>query len=146
MRLPVKTTPGLAALNSDDNNNSALLHIVLPILISIALLAVSLAILYAFLKHFRQKRKANATETNHQVVTVCIRTNKLKLTVSMQCWRHFLLPVILLFDRIYGPSFSSRLFVIYALSYTGPSKHGLGDATQKFPKFLCRRFTTYRNY
>jgi hypothetical protein len=107
-------------------------------------LAVSLAILYAFLKHFIQKRNANATETNHQVVTVCIRTNK--LTVSMQCWRRFLLPVILLFDRIYGISFSSRLFVIYALSYTGPSEHGLGGATQKFPKFLCRSFTTYQNY
>ena len=101
MRLQDKTTPGIAALNSDDNNNSALLHIVLPILSVIALLAVSLAILYAFLKHFRQKRKSNATETNQQVVTVYIRTNK--LTLSMQCWRLFLLPVILLFDRIYGP-------------------------------------------
>jgi len=143
MRLHGNTTPGLAALNSNDQENSTLKNIVLPILIVIALLAISLAILYAFYRQFRQKRKANATETEQQVVTVCFRTNK--LTVSIQCWRRFFQPIILLFDRIYGPLFSSRLFIIYALSYTAPSEHGLGGDTQKFPKFLYRSFTTYQN-
>jgi flagellar basal body-associated protein FliL len=80
MRLPDNTTPGVAALDSKDEN-SALRNIVLPTLIVVALLAVSLAILYVFYRQFIQKRKANATETNQQVVTVCIRTNE--LTVSM---------------------------------------------------------------
>ena len=143
MKLRGDTTPGLTALNSNDHN-SALQNIVLPILIVLALLAFSLAILYAFFRQFRLKREANATETNQHVVTVCIRTNK--LTISMQCWRRYCQPVILLFDRIYGPSSSSRLFIIYALSYTARSEHGPGGATQKFPKFPCRSFTTYRNF
>ena len=140
MKLLDDTNPGRADVKSND---SALQTIVLPILIVIALLAISLAILYAFLRHFRLKRKEDATETNQQVVTLCIRTNK--LTASMQCWRRVFQPVILLFDRIYRPSFSSRLFTIYALSYTAPSEHGLACNTQKFPKFLCRTFTIYRN-
>jgi flagellar basal body-associated protein FliL len=76
--MPDDTNPRHTAENGND---SVLQNIVLPILIAVALLAISLAILYAFLRHFRQKRKANETETNQQVVTVCIRTNK--LTVSM---------------------------------------------------------------
>lgn len=104
MKLRDNTTPGLTQVNSNDHN-LALRNIVLPILIVLALLAISLAILYAFFRQFRQKRKANATETNQQVVTVCIRTNK--LTLSMHCWKRFFQPLILLFNRIYGPSFFS---------------------------------------
>jgi hypothetical protein len=127
MRLRDNTTPGLTEMNSNDHN-SALRNIVLPILIAFALLAISLAILYAFFRQFRQKRKANATETNQQVVTVCIRTNKLAL--SMHCWRRFFQLLILLFNRIYGPSFSSWLFIIYALSYTAPSERGLHKSSR----------------
>jgi hypothetical protein len=142
MKLRDYTTPGLPAVNSNDQDNSALRNIVLPILIALALLAISLAVLYAFLRQFSQKREANATETIQQVLTVCIRTNKL---TACSVGDFSFQPVILLFNRIYGPSFSTRLFIIYALSYTAPSEHGLGGATQKFPKFLCRSFTTYRN-
>jgi hypothetical protein len=65
MKLRDDTTPGLTVVNSNDN--SALRNIVLPILIVLALLAISLAILYAFFKQFVQKRRENATETNQQV-------------------------------------------------------------------------------
>jgi len=142
MKLQDDTSPELRKENSD--GDAALRNILIPILVVIALLAISLAILYAFLKQFRKRREENATETNQQVVTVSIHT--IKLTVSVQCWTRFFQPVTLLFDRIYGPSLSSRLFMIYALSYTAPSDHGLGGATQKFPKFLCRSFTIYRNF
>jgi cell division protein FtsW (lipid II flippase) len=97
MRLRDNTTPELVEVNSNDQN-SALRNIVLPILIALALLAISLAILYAFFRQFKQKRRANTTETNQQVVTVCIRPNK--LTVSMYCWRHFFQPLILLYLRL----------------------------------------------
>jgi len=75
MKLHDNITPVQTEVKNDDD--SALRNIVLPILILIALLAISLAILYAFLRQLTQKKKENATETNQQVVTVCIRTKKM---------------------------------------------------------------------
>jgi hypothetical protein len=97
------------------------LLIVLPILTVLLLSAVSSGILYAFFRHFK-KNTTTPTENNQQVVAVCVRTNK--LTVSMQCWRRLFQPVIFLFYCMFGPSFFSRLLIIYALrvSYTSLSE------------------------
>jgi flagellar basal body-associated protein FliL len=58
-----EVTPDSAAKGSGDDQYPVL-HIVLPILIVLALLAISLAILYAFFKNFKQKSEAGAKETN----------------------------------------------------------------------------------
>jgi O-antigen/teichoic acid export membrane protein len=59
------TTPEVAEVNTDDDYKSVLRAVVLPLLGCIAIAAVSLAILYAFCKHFKQKRKAKETQDNH---------------------------------------------------------------------------------
>jgi hypothetical protein len=69
MRLRENTTPESTAVDSNDHYNSVLRTIVLPILGGFALTAISLAILYAFFKHCKQKRKGKATATNQQVLT-----------------------------------------------------------------------------
>jgi hypothetical protein len=76
----------------DTGDSVQVLQIVLPILIVLVLLAISSAILFLFFRHFKQKDKAESTENNQKVVTVCVRTNK--LSVSMQCWRHLFQTVI----------------------------------------------------
>lgn len=78
------TTSESTAVDSNDHYNSVLRTIVLPMLGSVALTAITLAILYAFFKHFRQKRKGNTTETNLQALTLNVHTND--FTVSMRCW------------------------------------------------------------
>jgi hypothetical protein len=66
MRFRDITTPESAAAGSDDEYNSMLRTVVLPILGGLALTAVSLAILYAFFKHFKQKRKVKEGQTSHR--------------------------------------------------------------------------------
>jgi hypothetical protein len=57
--IPTPETPEAA---SDEDYNSALRTVVLPVLGSLALAAVSLAILYAIFKHFKQKWKAKKSQ------------------------------------------------------------------------------------
>lgn len=64
MRLRENTTPESAAVDSNDSYTATLRNVVLPILGGVALVAILLAILYAFFKHFKQKRKAKASDTN----------------------------------------------------------------------------------
>jgi hypothetical protein len=66
MRLREVTTPEEDPdFDSDEDYKSVLRNVVLPVLGSLALAAVSLAILYAFFRHFKQKRKAKETRANH---------------------------------------------------------------------------------
>jgi hypothetical protein len=109
--------------STEDPADDDPLRIVLPILIVLVLLAISSAILFAFFRHFKKKDTEEPTKNNQQVVTVCVRTNK--LTFSMQCWRRLFHRSYLLFYCMFGPSFSSRLVITYALSYTSLSEHGL---------------------
>jgi hypothetical protein len=64
MRLRDNTSPTPAAVGSDDDYNSVLRTVVLPVLGGLALCAVSLAILYAIFKHFKLKRKAEESQDN----------------------------------------------------------------------------------
>jgi phosphotransferase system glucose/maltose/N-acetylglucosamine-specific IIC component len=66
MELRDNTTPVSSTGGSDDVYDSTLRKVVLPILGGLALIAVSVAILYAFFKHFKLKRKAREGQTSHQ--------------------------------------------------------------------------------
>jgi hypothetical protein len=59
------TTPEAPEVDSVEDYKSVLRSVVLPVLGSLAFAAVSLAILYAIFKHFKQKRKAKETQANH---------------------------------------------------------------------------------
>jgi hypothetical protein len=65
MRLRDVTTPEVPDVDSNEDYKSVLRNVVLPVLGSLALAAVSLAILYAFFRHFKQKRKAKETQAKH---------------------------------------------------------------------------------
>jgi hypothetical protein len=65
MRLRDITTPDSPALESDGDYKSVLRCVVLPALGGLALASVSLAILYAIFKHFRQKMKAKESQASH---------------------------------------------------------------------------------
>jgi hypothetical protein len=62
MRARDISTPETPKVDSDEDYNSALRTVLLPVLGGLALAAISLVILYAIFKHFKQKRKAKKTE------------------------------------------------------------------------------------
>jgi hypothetical protein len=60
-------TPDTPEVDSDEDYNSALRTVVLPVLGSLALAAVLLAILYTIFKHFKQKWKAKKSQLSPAV-------------------------------------------------------------------------------